>query len=199
MRDIVPAAQIHIIEYVADCSRPYRCRGWVTSPGSAPALLTWSALLSPRRGDPFWSSNIYPVHQLPCSSLLIPQIAQATYRSMADFTDRLKPAHDGTATLRAERNGSGIHVDELANHLLSRDEFLERQKKVLSVLSQDKIFDKDQQLNLSRPDRYQLGLARAKAIQRIMRREGWGPADYTMAEYLNDEMSPYFLHMSMFG
>ena len=118
---------------------------------------------------------------------------------MADFTDHLKPAHDGTATLQAERNGSGIHVDELANHLLSRDGFLERQQKVLNVLSQDKLFDKDQQLNLSRPERYHLGLARAKAIQRIMRREAWSPADYSMAEYLNDEMSPYFLHMSMFG
>lgn len=118
---------------------------------------------------------------------------------MTDFTDHLKPAHDGTATLQAERDGSAIEVDELAKHLLSRDGFLERQEKVLRVLSREKLFKKDQQLNLSRPERYQLGLARAKAIQRIIRREGWGHADYSMAEYLNDEMSPYFLHMSMFG
>lgn len=117
---------------------------------------------------------------------------------MADFTDHLRPAHDGTATLQAERDGSAIDVDKLARHLLSRD-FLQRQQKVLKVLSKEKLFKKDQQLNLARPDRYHLGLARAKAIQRIGRRKGWDHADYSMAEYLSDEMSPYFLHMSMFG
>jgi acyl-CoA oxidase len=118
---------------------------------------------------------------------------------MADFTDQLKPAHDGTATLQAERNGSAVNVTEFARHLLARDGFLERQEKVLKVLRKDKLFNKDQQLNLSRPERYHLGLARAKAIQRIIRREGWDHEDYQMAEYLNDEMSPYHLHMSMFG
>jgi acyl-CoA oxidase len=118
---------------------------------------------------------------------------------MADFTDHLKPAHDGTATLQAERDGSAINVTELARHLLDRDGFLGRQERVLKVLSKEKLFDKEQQLNLSRPERYHLGLARAKAIQRIIRREGWDHDDSQMAEYLNDEMSPYFLHMSMFG
>ncbi|KAH3964189.1 hypothetical protein HBI26_174300 [Parastagonospora nodorum] len=117
---------------------------------------------------------------------------------MRDFTDHLKPAHDGTATLQAERDGSAINVKELAWHLLGRDGFLERQEKVLKVLSKEKIFKKDQQLNLSRPERYHLGLARAKATQRLIRREGWDHEDYKLAEYLNDEMSPYFLHMSMF-
>jgi acyl-CoA oxidase len=118
---------------------------------------------------------------------------------MSDFTNHLKPAHDGTATLQAERDGSAVNVTELAKHLLGRDGFLERQEKVLKVLRKEPLFKKDQQLNLSRPERYQLGLARAKAIQRIIRREGWHHEDYSMAEYLNDEMSPYFLHMSMFG
>jgi acyl-CoA oxidase len=118
---------------------------------------------------------------------------------MADFTDHLKPAHDGTAALQAERDGSAIDVAQLARHLLGRDGFLERQEKVLKVLSKEKLFSKDQQLNLSRPERYHLGLARAKAIQRLIRREGWDHHDAHMAEYLNDEMSPYFLHMSMFG
>ncbi|KAF1928514.1 acyl-CoA oxidase [Didymella exigua CBS 183.55] len=117
---------------------------------------------------------------------------------MSDFTDHLKPAHDGTSTLQAERDGSAINADELAKHLLRRDGFLQRQEKVLGVLSREQLFKKGQELNLSRPERYHLGLARAKAIQRIIRREGWGHADYSMAEYLTDEMSPYFLHMSMF-
>lgn len=118
---------------------------------------------------------------------------------MADFTDRLMPAHDGTASIQAERNGSAIHVPQLARHLLGRDGFLDRQEKVLKVLRGEKLFCKEQQLNLSRPERYHLGLARAKAIQRLIRREKWDHQDAQMAEYLNDEMSPYFLHMSMFG
>jgi acyl-CoA oxidase len=118
---------------------------------------------------------------------------------MADFTDQLKPAHNGTSTLQAERDGSAINATELARHLLARDGFLERQDKVLKVLSKEQVFNKDQQLNLSRPERYHLGLARAKAIQRLIKRQGWNHEDYQMAEYLNDEMSPYFLHMSMFG
>jgi acyl-CoA oxidase len=118
---------------------------------------------------------------------------------MPDFTDQLKPAHDGTASLQNERDGSKINVAELARHLLGRDGFLERQERVLRILKREKLFKKDQQLNLSRPERYHLGLARAKAIQRIKRREGWDHEDSMMAEYLNDEMSPYFLHMSMFG
>jgi len=117
---------------------------------------------------------------------------------MSDFTDHLKPARDGAATLQAERDGSPINVTELARYLLNRDGFLERQERVLKVLSKEKLFDKDQQLNLSRPERYHLGLARAKAIQRIIRREGWDHEDAQMAEYLNDEMSPYFLHSKKF-
>lgn len=118
---------------------------------------------------------------------------------MVDFTDDLKPARDGTIALRAERDGSAVDVAQLASHLLGRDDFLERQERVLKVLRQEKLFNKDQLLNLSRPDRYHLGLARAKAIQRLIRREGWDFDDSQMAEYLNDEPSPYFLHMTMFG
>lgn len=116
-----------------------------------------------------------------------------------DFTDHLKPAYNGTAALQAERDGSSVDVAELTRHLLGRDGFLERQEKVLQVLKKEMLFSKDQQLNLSRPERYHLGLARAKAIQRLIRRECWSQEESHMAEYLNDEMGPYFLHMSMFG
>lgn len=118
---------------------------------------------------------------------------------MTDFTDILKPRYDGAAILKAERSASAVNVDELSKHVLSRDDFLERQQKVLAELRKDKLFNKDQQLNLSRPERYHLGLARAKAIQRLGRRQGWDHEDYKMAEYLNDEMSPFHLHMTMFG
>ncbi|KAL5380263.1 hypothetical protein DPSP01_007838 [Paraphaeosphaeria sporulosa] len=117
---------------------------------------------------------------------------------MTDFTDNLKPRYDGAAILEAERSASVLGIDELSKHLLSRDDFLGRQEKVLKVLRKEKLFNKDQQLNLSRPERYHLGLARAKAIRRLVRREAWDHEDYKMAEYLNDEMSPFHLHMTMF-
>ncbi|KAF2471715.1 acyl-CoA oxidase [Lindgomyces ingoldianus] len=119
---------------------------------------------------------------------------------MLDFTDKLKPQYDGAATLQAERNASTINVDELAKHLLSRDGFLERQERILRVLEKEKIFKKDHQMNLSRPERYHLGLARAKAVQRIMRKYSWTTSeDYKMFEYLVDEVSPYHLHLTMFA
>jgi acyl-CoA oxidase len=118
---------------------------------------------------------------------------------MADFSDKLKPRYDGSATLKQERDRSAIDAQELAKHLLSRDGFLERQERVVGVLSKEKLFKKDQQMNLSRPERYQLGLARAKAIRRIGMRGGWDMDDYKMAEYVTDEVSPFHLHMTMFG
>jgi len=118
---------------------------------------------------------------------------------MPDFTDNLKPFYDGSAIIQAERNKSSISVEELSRHLLSRDNFLERQARITHVLEKEPLFSKKQQLNLSRPDRYHLGLARAKALRRLVRKHGWDHEDYRMAEYLTDEMSPYHLHMTMFA
>src|SRR2546423_10926158 len=118
---------------------------------------------------------------------------------MPDFTDHLKPAHDGGAIIAAERARSNINADELSKHLLSQSGFLERQERVVSVLEKEPLFSKKQQLNLSRPDRYHLGLARAKALRRLVKKHGWDHEDYCMAEYLTDEMSPFHLQMTMFS
>lgn len=118
---------------------------------------------------------------------------------MPDFTDNLKPSYDGGVILKQERERSSISVDELSKHLLSRDDFLERQKRIVPVLESEPLFNKKQQLNLSRPERYHLGLARAKALRRLDKKHGWDHEDYRMAEYLVDEMSPYHLHMTMFA
>ncbi|KAL2067352.1 hypothetical protein VTL71DRAFT_1777 [Oculimacula yallundae] len=118
---------------------------------------------------------------------------------MSDFTDHLKPAAPtGSDTLAKERQNSTIPVDALARHLFPDQEFLERQEKILHVLEKEKLFSKDMQQNLSRPDRYKLGLARAKALRRMQDKLLWNQEDLKMAEYLVDEMSPYALHMSMF-
>jgi acyl-CoA oxidase len=118
---------------------------------------------------------------------------------MADFSKKLKPQYDSTTILEAERRRSNVSVDELSNHLLSRNDFLRRQQRIVRVLENEPLFSKAQQLNLSRPDRYHLGLARAKALRRLTAKHGWDAEDFKMAEYLTDEMSPYHLQSSMFA
>lgn len=117
---------------------------------------------------------------------------------MPDFTDNLKPSTDGTAVLTEERNGSNVPIEELAQHLLSRNGFLERQQRILTVLEGDPLFNKVKQFNLSRPERYQLGLARAKKLRWYCDLHGWDGEDHSMAQYLCDDVSPYMVHYAMF-
>ncbi|OGM39650.1 fatty-acyl coenzyme A oxidase (Pox1) [Aspergillus bombycis] len=117
---------------------------------------------------------------------------------MSDFTDHLRPSHDGPAILAKERAQSNIPVDELAHHLLSKDGHLQRQARILSILEKEPLFDKKCQANLSREDLFKVALARAKLLRRLVDRHGWSLEDYKMAEALVDDVSPYFLHMHMF-
>lgn len=120
--------------------------------------------------------------------------------TMADFTDKLQPAEpQGPRILAQERAGSSIDVRQLAEHLLSRNDFLNRQNKILSILESIPIFSKKNQLNMARPDRYHLALARAKTLRRLSLKHGWDRDDYIMADYLVDEMGPYALHATMFA
>lgn len=118
---------------------------------------------------------------------------------MPDFTDKLRPSQpDGPTTLARERGQSNINVDELSQHLLAADGFLDRQARILPLLQREPLFSKEKQQNLSRPERFKLGLARAKLLRRMTEKHRWSHEDYKMAEYLVDDVSPYFLHMEMF-
>jgi acyl-CoA oxidase len=118
---------------------------------------------------------------------------------MRDFADRLQPASPaGPEIIAQERSQSDVPVEELAKHLLSRNRFLERQQKILPLLENDPLFDKVKQPNLSRPDRYQLGLARAKKLRRLADQHGWDQEDQNMSAYLCDDVSPYMVHVQMF-
>lgn len=115
-----------------------------------------------------------------------------------DWADRLKPASpDGPKSLAAERAGSTVDVDALANHILGA-EYLERQERVLAILQKDKIFSKEAQPNLSRPERYMLGLARGKRMRQLQGKYGWSDDEHEMAKYLVDEVSPFQLQNTMF-
>jgi acyl-CoA oxidase len=118
---------------------------------------------------------------------------------MPDFTDKLRPSQpDGPTTLAREREQSNISVDELGQHLLSSNGFLERQARILPILQREPLLSKEKQQNLSRLERFKLGLARAKLLRRLTDQHQWSHEDYKMAEYLVDDVSPYFLHMEMF-
>ncbi|KAI7971880.1 hypothetical protein EIK77_007479 [Talaromyces pinophilus] len=119
--------------------------------------------------------------------------------NMSDFTENLRPCQpDGASTLMLERSQSSLPVEELANYLLNQDGFLDRQKIILPILEKEALLSKTGQQNLSRPDRFKLGLARAKLLRRLADQHGWSNEDYRIAQYLVDEMSPFALQMDMF-
>ena len=120
--------------------------------------------------------------------------------SQQDFTSALRPHPDanGAAIILSERQKSDINVNELADHLFGQT-YLERQKRVINILKREKVFSKSNQANLSRPDRYKLGLARGKRMRQLMDEHRWTEDDILMAEYLIDDTVPYHLHLSLFG
>ncbi|KAL2783055.1 hypothetical protein BJX66DRAFT_345288 [Aspergillus keveii] len=119
---------------------------------------------------------------------------------MSDFSDELRPADpQGPDILAQERRRSNINVSQLAQHLFQRDQFLERQKKILKVIQNRSYFSKKNQLNLARPDRYHLSLARSKELRRLALQYNWDAEDYRVASYLVGEVSPYALHTLMFS
>lgn len=119
---------------------------------------------------------------------------------MSDFTSNLRPHPDadGKSILQRERDGSNIDVNELSEHLFGTS-YLERQRRVLTILEKEKIFSKTNQANLSRPDRYKLGLARGKRMRQLMDIHNWDEDELLMAEYLIDDNHPYRLHIALFA
>ncbi|KAK5136250.1 hypothetical protein LTR08_003857 [Meristemomyces frigidus] len=118
---------------------------------------------------------------------------------MPDFTDNLKPASpSGPELLAQERRQSDVAVEELSHHLFLDNDFLGRQQRILRILEKDALFTKAKQLNLSRPERYQLGLARAKKLRRLADQHAWDAEDQSMSQYLCDDVSPYMVHYTMF-
>jgi acyl-CoA oxidase len=117
-----------------------------------------------------------------------------------DFTAALRPHPDadGAKILSAERQRSAIDVDQLSSHLFG-EVYLERQQRILNIIQKEKIFSKATQANLSRPDRYKLGLARGKRMRQLMDEHRWNEDDLLMSEYLIDDLQPFHLHMSLFN
>ena len=107
------------------------------------------------------------------------------------------PSADGAAILKAERARSTINTTALSTHLFGTP-YLNRLNRILSILTPEPIFSKRNQANLSRPDRYKLGLARGKRMRQLADTHKWDFNDLLMAEYLIDDILPYHLHISLF-
>ncbi|KAL6818043.1 acyl-CoA oxidase [Trichoderma sp. SZMC 28013] len=115
-----------------------------------------------------------------------------------DFTSELKPSTPGgNILIELERARSSIPVDALSEFILGKD-WLQMQRRLLPLLTDQKLLSKRTQMNLSRPDRYLLGLARAKLLRRMADQHHWSDEEYEMAKYLVDDVSPYTLHTTMF-
>ena len=109
------------------------------------------------------------------------------------FVQKLEAAQpECSNTLASERAQSSIDVSNLALHIRGKAE-LERQERILNQLVQHKVFSKDRQANLSRPDRYRLGLARSKQLIRLQKEHNWSDDDFEMAMWLVGEMLPLML------
>ncbi|KAK4575159.1 hypothetical protein LTR86_001011 [Recurvomyces mirabilis] len=110
----------------------------------------------------------------------------------------LKPAApQGSELLEQERSKSKINVDTLSAFLHSR-EGLARKRRVLKILENDKVFNKEQNYFAGRIDRFETALARAKKLRQLVIRHGWDNDDRMVANELISEPGPYGLHESMF-
>ncbi|KAF2429042.1 acyl-CoA oxidase [Tothia fuscella] len=142
---------------------------------------------------------MYICCSMNATSINVYQTVKQDCCTMSDFSDELKPASpQGPEILAKERRKSHIIVEQLAQHLLHRGDHLKRQAKILPILERCPIFSKKNQLNLARPDRYHLSLARSKELRRMSLQHGWDIEDYKVAQFLVDEVSPYALHTLMF-
>lgn len=118
--------------------------------------------------------------------------------SPPDWVKALAPAApQGSELLRQERQQSNVEVDKLAE-LLHTKEILDRQKRMLSILQPEQVFDKSQNHSLGRVDRIQRSLAKAKRLQQLAEQYKWSLEELHMANDLIGEPTPYGLHATMF-
>lgn len=110
----------------------------------------------------------------------------------------LKPSGpQGSELLKQERDKSSLNVDKLADFLFTR-EVLERKDKILKTLQSEKVFDKSRNYFDGRVERIQSSLARAKRLQQLRVKHGWSQDEFSTANELISEPTPYGLHEHMF-
>lgn len=114
------------------------------------------------------------------------------------WVSKLRPSDpQGSELLKQERAQSNIPVEKLSEFLFTR-QVLDRQERVLRILTAEKTFDKSQNYFDGRVERFQTALARQKRLQQLSVKHSWSKDEYLMASELISEPGPYGLHVSMF-
>ncbi|KHN98370.1 acyl-coenzyme A oxidase 1 [Metarhizium album ARSEF 1941] len=115
-----------------------------------------------------------------------------------DWVKALKPSGlNGQELLEQERARSNVNVDKLAE-FMHTSRVLERNAKILEILQSDPVFDKSRNYFNGRIERIEAALARAKALRRLSVKHQWDEDEYTAANDLVGEPTPYGLHATMF-
>ncbi|KAL8926411.1 MAG: hypothetical protein Q9208_002954 [Pyrenodesmia sp. 3 TL-2023] len=114
------------------------------------------------------------------------------------WVQKLRPSDpQGSELLHQERRQSNLSIEKLSEFLFTR-EVLDRQDKILNILTSDKVFDKSLNYFDGRIERFQTALKRQKRLQQLSVQHNWSRDDYIMASELISEPGPYGLHVSMF-
>ncbi|GAM82832.1 hypothetical protein ANO11243_008180 [Dothideomycetidae sp. 11243] len=114
------------------------------------------------------------------------------------WVKKLKPSGvQGTELLANERAKSNIDVQGLSRFMFTQ-EGMDRKRRILKILQNEKVFDKSQNYFAGRVDRFETALARAKKLRQIAVHHKWTQEDKMVANDLISEPGPYGLHESMF-
>lgn len=93
------------------------------------------------------------------------------------------------SSLNKSELSRNIPVQKLSEYLFTK-EVLERQDRILKILTADKIFDKSQNYFDGRVERFKTALARQKRLSQLSSKHGWSRDEYHMASGLVSEPSP---------
>ncbi|KAL9589165.1 MAG: hypothetical protein Q9203_002041 [Teloschistes exilis] len=114
------------------------------------------------------------------------------------WVNRLRPSDpQGSDLLQQERSRSNLPLESLSEFLFSKD-VLDRQDRILAILTAEKVFDKTLNYFDGRVERFKTALARQKRLQQLADKHKWSRDEYQMASELISEPGPYGLHVSMF-
>ena len=115
-----------------------------------------------------------------------------------DWVKSLQPSGpQGYELLKAEREKSSLNTRRLA-HFLHGKEKLQRRDRILEILENEKIFDKSPNYYAGRNERFELSLGRAKRLRQLAWKHNWSRDEFSAANELLSESTPYRLHDSMF-
>ncbi|OAA34124.1 acyl-coenzyme A oxidase 1 [Metarhizium rileyi] len=115
-----------------------------------------------------------------------------------DWVKALKPSGlNGSELLEQERARSNVNVGQLAE-FLHTSQVLERNAKILDILQSHPVFDKSQNYFNGRIEKIEAALARGKALRQLSVKHQWSEEEYSVANDLISEPTPYGLHATMF-